>query len=71
MSAYFPSDTDRPWGWQDPAAWRAYGKWMHTNGLIKQLPRPQALNNDLLPVGRELRVSRNATQRALVETVDE
>jgi len=49
MSAYFPADEDQPWGWQDPNAWRAYGKWMLDNGLLKRAPTPQALNNDLLP----------------------
>jgi len=28
LPAFFPADEDQPYGWQDPAQWDAYGKWM-------------------------------------------
>ena len=50
LPAFFPADEDQPYGWQDPAQWDAYGKWMQENGLLK---RPQsaarALTNEFLP----------------------
>ncbi len=45
----FPAGT-RPWGYLDPAAWRNYGGWMVSNGLLKELPDIKAaVTNDLLP----------------------
>jgi putative hydroxymethylpyrimidine transport system substrate-binding protein len=45
----FPA-SGRPWGYQDPVAWRNYGGWMVSNGLLKSLPDiKSALTNDLLP----------------------
>jgi putative hydroxymethylpyrimidine transport system substrate-binding protein len=45
----FPK-SGRPWGYQDPVAWRNYGGWMVSNGVLKTLPNIQgALTNDLLP----------------------
>jgi putative hydroxymethylpyrimidine transport system substrate-binding protein len=35
LSAFFPSNyPTRPWGWQDPAQWNAFGHWMLANHLI-------------------------------------
>jgi putative hydroxymethylpyrimidine transport system substrate-binding protein len=34
LPVFFPSVTGKPWGWQDPAQWNAYGQWMMTNHLI-------------------------------------
>jgi putative hydroxymethylpyrimidine transport system substrate-binding protein len=34
LSSYFPSDPTRPWGWQDPKQWTAYGQWMLAHHLI-------------------------------------
>jgi putative hydroxymethylpyrimidine transport system substrate-binding protein len=36
LSAFFPSGADdgRPWGWQDPSQWSAYGQWMLSNHLV-------------------------------------
>jgi putative hydroxymethylpyrimidine transport system substrate-binding protein len=34
LPAFFPSDPTRPWGWQDPAQWNAYGQWMLSHHLI-------------------------------------
>ena len=45
----FPAGT-RPWGYLDPVAWRNYGGWMVSNGLLKDLPDINAaVTNDLLP----------------------
>ena len=45
----FPT-SGRPWGFQDPVAWRNYGGWMVSNGVLKSLPDiKRALTNDLLP----------------------
>ena len=36
LSAFFPAGANvgRPWGWQDPTQWSAYGQWMLSNHLI-------------------------------------
>ena len=34
LSAFFPSDSTRPWGYQDPVQWNSYGRWMLANHLI-------------------------------------
>ncbi len=34
LSAFFPSDSANPWGWQDPKQWSAYGQWMLSEHLI-------------------------------------
>jgi putative hydroxymethylpyrimidine transport system substrate-binding protein len=51
LPAFFPQDSERPFGYQDPAQWAAYERWMRQNGLLK---RPQAgerapLTNEFLP----------------------
>jgi putative hydroxymethylpyrimidine transport system substrate-binding protein len=51
LSAYFPSgaDSGKPWGWQDPAQWSAYGQWMLSNRLISnQSAVIDASTNELL-----------------------
>ena len=49
LSAFFPSSTGKPWGWQDQTQWNAYGQWMINNHLISN---PQAVvdasTNELL-----------------------
>jgi putative hydroxymethylpyrimidine transport system substrate-binding protein len=50
LPVFFPADEDRPWGWQDPEEWDAYGDWMHENGLLKRPPAAaRALTNEFLP----------------------
>jgi putative hydroxymethylpyrimidine transport system substrate-binding protein len=50
LPVFFPADDDRPWGWQDPAQWDAYGRWMQENGLLKRPPNAaRALTNEFLP----------------------
>jgi putative hydroxymethylpyrimidine transport system substrate-binding protein len=34
LPVFFPSDSSKPWGWQDPTEWNAYGQWMLSNHLI-------------------------------------
>lgn len=34
LPAFFPSQAGRPWGWQDPKQWNAYGQWMLAHHLI-------------------------------------
>jgi putative hydroxymethylpyrimidine transport system substrate-binding protein len=49
IPALFPK-SGRPWGYQDPVAWRNYGGWMVSNGVLKRLPDVKnALTNTLLP----------------------
>jgi putative hydroxymethylpyrimidine transport system substrate-binding protein len=50
LPVFFPEQESRPWGWQDPAEWVAYARWMERNGLLKQPPDVgQAMTDDLLP----------------------
>jgi putative hydroxymethylpyrimidine transport system substrate-binding protein len=49
LDAFFPSEEDKPWGWQNPRQWQAYAKWMQDNELITQPASAAALTNDLLP----------------------
>jgi putative hydroxymethylpyrimidine transport system substrate-binding protein len=49
IPALFPK-SGRPWGFQDPVAWRNYGGWMVSNGVLKSLPDIEsAITNNLLP----------------------
>jgi putative hydroxymethylpyrimidine transport system substrate-binding protein len=49
LPVFFPAG-DKPFGWQEPAEWDAYARWMLENELLKQ---PQdgaaALTNEFLP----------------------
>jgi putative hydroxymethylpyrimidine transport system substrate-binding protein len=51
LPAFFPADKDQPFGWQDPARWAAYEKWMRSNGLLKQPAQGERapLTNEFLP----------------------
>ncbi|HEU5056622.1 MAG TPA: ABC transporter substrate-binding protein [Kofleriaceae bacterium] len=50
LPVFFPADEDKPFGWQDPAQWDAYGRWMQENGLVKRPPNAaRALTNEFLP----------------------
>ncbi len=50
LPVFFPADEDRPFGWQDPRQWDAYGRWMEENGLLKRPPNAaRALTNEFLP----------------------
>jgi putative hydroxymethylpyrimidine transport system substrate-binding protein len=41
----------RPYGWQDPVAWRSFASWMFTNGLLAKDPGAgqPPLTNEFLP----------------------
>jgi putative hydroxymethylpyrimidine transport system substrate-binding protein len=40
----------KPYGYMDPARWKAFAGWMRDNGLIDSLPEPgELLSNDYLP----------------------
>jgi len=46
----FPKGSNLSWGHLDPVAWRNYGGWMVSNGLLKNLPDVEStITNDLLP----------------------
>lgn len=48
LPVFFPSGS-KPWGWQDPAQWDAYGKWMLSNHLISNTNAiANASTNELL-----------------------
>jgi putative hydroxymethylpyrimidine transport system substrate-binding protein len=50
LPVFFPRDDDRPFGYQDPRAWEAYGRWMYDNQLVREPPRAgRALTNEFLP----------------------
>ena len=50
LPVFFPAAEDEPYGWQDPAQWDAYGRWMEENGLLKRPPNAaRAMTNEFLP----------------------
>jgi putative hydroxymethylpyrimidine transport system substrate-binding protein len=50
LPVFFPQDEERTFGWQDPAQWDAYGRWMEANGLLTRPPNAaRALTNEFLP----------------------
>ena len=50
LPVFFPSDGDRPFGFQDPAQWRRYATWMSDNGLLARPETAQrAFTNEFLP----------------------
>ena len=50
LPVFFPEDESKPWGWLDPAAWDAYGRWMFENDLLGVRPRAGevAITNEFL-----------------------
>jgi len=50
LPVFFPTDRSKPFGWQDPRAWGAYGAWMLRNRLLQRPPdASRALTNEFLP----------------------
>ncbi|HEY8304740.1 MAG TPA: ABC transporter substrate-binding protein [Solirubrobacteraceae bacterium] len=52
LPATIPADRSKPYGWQDPNAWAAFGRWMLTQGLVRSNPNSAALppfTNEFLP----------------------
>jgi putative hydroxymethylpyrimidine transport system substrate-binding protein len=48
--AFFPKDTSKPFGYQDPDDWIKYGLWMKQNDLLTNDPKADgALTNEFLP----------------------
>jgi putative hydroxymethylpyrimidine transport system substrate-binding protein len=48
LPVFFPP-AGKAWGWQDPAAWKAYAAWMADNDLLEHAPDAgRAMSNDLL-----------------------
>ncbi|HZV73256.1 MAG TPA: ABC transporter substrate-binding protein [Conexibacter sp.] len=50
LPAFFPTDASKPFGWQDPRAWDAYGRWMFEHNLLGVRPNAgaTALTNEFL-----------------------
>jgi putative hydroxymethylpyrimidine transport system substrate-binding protein len=50
LPVFFPRDKSKPFGYQDPAAWKAYTQWMLDNGLIDSpAGATRAFTNEFLP----------------------
>jgi putative hydroxymethylpyrimidine transport system substrate-binding protein len=50
LPVFFPEDKTKPFGWQVPEEWDAYGRWMYANQLLKRQPdAASALTNEFLP----------------------
>jgi putative hydroxymethylpyrimidine transport system substrate-binding protein len=50
LPAFFPEDAEKPFGWQDPSAWKAYATWMFEQELLGVRPGAgsAALTNEFL-----------------------
>ncbi len=51
LPAALPSDRSKPFGYQDPPAWAAFGQWMFSHGLLKKDPGAglPPFTNEFLP----------------------
>jgi putative hydroxymethylpyrimidine transport system substrate-binding protein len=51
LPAAQPADPSKPFGWQDPAAWAAFGSWMFRHSLLQHEPGGglQPFTNEFLP----------------------
>jgi putative hydroxymethylpyrimidine transport system substrate-binding protein len=50
LPVFFPEDSKKPFGWQEPQEWEAYGRWMYESELVKRQPDgAAALTNEFLP----------------------
>jgi putative hydroxymethylpyrimidine transport system substrate-binding protein len=52
LPATLPTDSSKPYGWQNPGAWAIFGRWMLSHGLIHSNPNSAALppfTNEFLP----------------------
>jgi putative hydroxymethylpyrimidine transport system substrate-binding protein len=50
LPVFFPAGAKHPFGFQDPAAWRAFSTWMSDNGLLARPEIAQrAFTNEFLP----------------------
>ena len=50
LPAFFPTQVGKPFGWQDPKEWTAYGTWMFEHDLLGVRPNAgsTALTNEFL-----------------------
>lgn len=50
LPVFFPADTSKPWGFQQPGVWNRYGAWMFAQGLLTTNPRAgsSAITNEFL-----------------------
>jgi putative hydroxymethylpyrimidine transport system substrate-binding protein len=50
LPVFFPADKNRPFGYQDPAAWKRYTQWMLDNDLLANpVGANRAMTNEFLP----------------------
>jgi putative hydroxymethylpyrimidine transport system substrate-binding protein len=52
LPAVLPGERSKPYGWQDPSAWAAFGRWMYAHKLIRSNPNAAGLppfTNEFLP----------------------
>ena len=50
LPVVFPADATKPFGYQDPQAWAAFGNWMLAKGLITKPPiQLRQMTNEFLP----------------------
>jgi len=50
LPVFFPTDEEKPWGWQEPVDWANYERWMRDNGLLRRPPsEAPPLTNEFLP----------------------
>jgi putative hydroxymethylpyrimidine transport system substrate-binding protein len=52
LPAAQPTEADKPYGYQDPSQWQAFGRWMYERGLLKHNPNATGLppfTNEFLP----------------------
>ena len=50
LPVFFPENRAKPFGWQEPREWDAYGRWMYESKLLKRQPDAgAALTNEFLP----------------------
>ena len=60
LPTFFPKDSSKPFGYQDPRAWARYGDWLLEHHIVRKPPViGQAITNEFLPgqgvVGRPVR----------------
>ncbi|MBB4662661.1 ABC transporter substrate-binding protein [Conexibacter arvalis] len=50
LPVFFPSDTSKPFGWQEPRDWDRYGAWMYEQRLLSERPNAgaAAITNEFL-----------------------
>jgi hypothetical protein len=46
-----PGEAGKPFGWQSPSAWAAFGNWMFSHGLLRNNPNAALppFTNEFLP----------------------